>query len=673
VSTLSDLAVPSPCRENTPLRGRSRLFFAIHFFTLTAVLVPHTVSAQTLGTKQTALPPETPVLHAETQLVIVDVTVQDKNGQPVHGLRREDFFLTESKQPRTLSHFEEHSSQTPLEAGPELPALPPGTFTDYTSVPPNGALNILLLDALNTPMADQTYVRSQLQQFVKKTKPGTRIAIFGLSQRLFLLQGFSSDPQILKNAVEHRLLPRASHLLDDAAGTGTTPQAASDITASAMVGIQSPASLQIASNLQQFEAEQRAFQTQLRIQYTLNAFNAMAHYLSAFPGRKNLIWFSGSFPIDILPDPAIKNGFAVMEDNSPEFRETTNLLSRAQVAVYPVDARGLRPDPTFSAAINKRDPLGKSSAAFLQSQASEHMTMSQLAEVTGGTAFYNTNDLATAVESAIESGSNYYTLMYSPANKNNNGSYREIRVALNGNLQAAGYRLTYRHGYYTDDQNHLFKDSTTVTTTTGSIASADTANLYAHAAMAHGAPAPEDILFKARVLPIDTAMEQTLAPANDADSLHTVKPPFRRFAVDLAAVADGFQLNINNDGHRTGAIEFNVLLYDNDGHLLNATGKTVQLNLTPETYKRFASGVNAHFEISVPVKGGENFLRIGIRDVPSNRFGVVEIPIASVARLAPLPAIAPAQTPAQDVPAQMQPASQTNDMHKEDKDLHPEK
>ena len=97
-------------------------------------------------------------------------------------------------------------------------------------------------------MADQSYVRSQLQQYVKKAKPGTRVAIFGLSQRLFLLQGFSSDPQILKNAVEHKLLPRASHLLDDAAGTGITTQAASDITTSAMAGVQSPASLQIASN-----------------------------------------------------------------------------------------------------------------------------------------------------------------------------------------------------------------------------------------------------------------------------------------------------------------------------------------------------------------------------------------------------------------------------------------
>jgi VWFA-related protein len=585
------------------------------------------------------------VLHTGTQLVIVDVTVHDKNGHPVHGLKREDFTLTESKRPQTVSSFEEYSSQTPRAAGPELPPMPPGTFTDYIPVPPSGALNILLLDTLNTPMADQSFVRSELRQYVKKVKPGTRIAIFGLSQRLFLLQGFSSDPQILKDVVERKLIPRGSSLLDDAVGSGATPDAPSDMAANiGAAGI-------VVSSMQQFEAGQKAFQTQLRVKYTLDAFNDLAHYLSAFPGRKNLIWFSGAFPISILPSPSLNNPFSVMEDNDPEFRETTNLLSRAQVAVYPVDARALMADPTFSAAASKSDPFGKRSGAFYTAQASEHITMNQLAEDTGGAAFYNTNDLASAVQSAIESGSNYYTLMYTPMNRNENGEYRGIRVELSGNLAAAGYSLTYRHGYYTDDQRHQPKDAAMASTTAGKIASTSGGDIYARAAMAHGAPTPQDILFKARVLPVGTTPEPALASANEVDSTHPIKPPFRRFAVILAAVGNDFQLALNkDDGRRTGAIEFSVLLYDNDGNLLNATGKTVQLNLTPDAYKRFLSSVNAHLEISVPVKGGNDFLRIGVHDISSNRFGVVEVPIASVARLTPLPA-----APAQAEPAQPRP------------------
>lgn len=633
-----------------------RFRHAIQILALITVLLPHLSFEQTPTQGQSSLgaPAGRFTLRTGTQLVIVDVTVEDKNGHPVHGLKREDFTLAESKQPQVVPHFEEHSSQEKLQAGPELPPMPPGTFSNYTPVPPSGALNILLLDMLNTPMADQSYVRNQLQQYVKKARPGTRIAIFGLSTRLFLLQGFSSDPQVLKNAVEHKLIPRGSSLLNDS--TGNTTESASDI-ASSMTG-SDPSGMGIASALSQFETNQRAFQTQLRIQYTLDAFNDLAHYLSAFPGRKNLIWFSGSFPLDFLPDPTLESSFSIMEDNDPEFRETTNLLSRAQVAVYPVDARGLMTDLTFSATNGKSDPFGKGSAALSQAQISEHMTMSQLAEDTGGTAFYNTNDLASAVESAIESGSNYYTLVYTPSNRNWNGNYRDIRVTLNGSLQAAGYRLTYRHGYYADAENNTRMGSAMAVTTAGSIASTNNGDTYARAAMAHGAPTPQDILFKVRVLPIGTMPEPTLASANQDDPSHPLKPPFRRFAIDLAAVADAFRLTLNQDGSRTGAIEFNVLLYDNDGQLLNATGRTIQLNLTPEVYKRFLTGFNAHLEISVPVKGGDNFLRIGIHDIPSNRFGVVEIPIASVARLTPLPAApaakpAPVQTPAPVAPAQV--------------------
>jgi VWFA-related protein len=601
---------------------------AISFVQLAAIV------AQAPNAGQAGEPLETAVLHAEAQLVIVDVTVHDKNGHPVHGLKRDDFTLTEAKQPQPINHFEEYFPQTPPVVGPELPPMPPGTFTDYTAVSPEGALNILLLDTLNTPMVNQSYVRSELQQYVKKAKPGTRIAIFGLSQRLFLLQGFSSDPQMLKDAVEHKIVQRPSSLIDDAIGSDSTPDAPSD-TVSAMPALDggAAAQIQIVSNLQQFESEQKAFLTQLRIQYTLDAFNALAHYLSAFPGRKNLIWFSGSFPIDILPDPTIEKGFAVMEENSPEFRETTDLLSKARVSVYPVDAAGLKLDPTLSAGASKGDPFGKSSGTFYQDLASEHMTMNQLAEDTGGAPFYNNNDLASAVQGAIESGSNYYTLTYTPSNKNYNGTFRDIRITLNGNLQAAGYLLSYRRGYYTEDRNHP------PTTTTFTATATNSNNLYARAAMAHGAPTPQDILFKVRVLPMGKASEETLAASNNLDPNHPSKPPFRRFAVDLSVVANDIQVTLNKDGRRTGSVEFSILLYDNDGRLLNATGKKMQLDLTTETYKRFVGGINAHFEISVPVKGGEDFLRIGVHDIPSNRFGVVELPVASVARLTPLPAV----------------------------------
>src|ERR1700744_1475309 len=109
---------------------------------------------------QAAVPAET--LHAGTQLVIVDVVVEDRSGRPIHGLTRDNFVLTEQKKPQAVRNFEEHSAASDKKPGPPVPPMPPGVFTDYTPVAPDSTLNILLLDALNTPMKDQMFVRQQL-------------------------------------------------------------------------------------------------------------------------------------------------------------------------------------------------------------------------------------------------------------------------------------------------------------------------------------------------------------------------------------------------------------------------------------------------------------------------------------------------------------------------------
>lgn len=635
-------------------RGRGPLF-ALLLATSTAI------AASQQSPQKAAPPPPTEVLHAGTQLVIVDVVVEDRNGHPIHGLTRDDFLITEQKKPQAIRNFEEHTAATSKPAGLPFPALPPGTFTDYTPVAPDSTLNILLIDTLNTPMKDQMFVRQQLADYVKHARPGMRIAIFGLSSRLYMLQGFTSDPAVLKGAVEHHLIARASSLLDDPVGDGATPESMSDMASDVLSG---PTAASTIANLQQFEAEQQAFQTQLRIQYTLDAFNDLGHYLANFPGRKNLIWFSGSFPIDIMPDPDLSSPFAVMETNDEEFRQTTNLLALAQVAVYPIDARGLMTSPMFDASRSggnyAKNPsaFGKDLMKFETSQANEHMTMNQLANDTGGHAYYNTNGLSDAVAKALDSGANYYTLTYTPTDRNWNGDYRNIHVQLLGSPAALQLVLSYRHGYYADDPDQPRKHATLATTSAAPTA-ADTANraaeAYSRAAMSRGAPEPSDILFKVRVLPVSASTQDTIAPDNVPNPTGLLKPPYRQLAIDFAALCSDFTLTAQPNGRHSGAIDVNALVYNPDGTLLNATGRTLQLNLTPDMYKRFlaAQGIGFHLEVSAPARQ-ESFLRLVIHDIPTNRYGVVEIPLSQVSRLPPLPAAAPAASAPQ--PAQPSPA-----------------
>jgi hypothetical protein len=118
-----------------------------------------------------APPPGATVLQANTRIVILDVVVQDGAGKPIHGLKASNFKVTEAKTLQQLRNVDEHIPTPLTTRGPELGPMPPGTFTDYTPVAPNDTLNILLLDALNTPTKDQGYVRDQLQQYVKNAKP----------------------------------------------------------------------------------------------------------------------------------------------------------------------------------------------------------------------------------------------------------------------------------------------------------------------------------------------------------------------------------------------------------------------------------------------------------------------------------------------------------------------
>ncbi|HKN21968.1 MAG TPA: VWA domain-containing protein [Terracidiphilus sp.] len=412
----------------------------------------------------------TTTIRTSSDLVVVDVVASDSQQNPVHKLAAADFTLLEDGKPQTVKIFEEHQTQTsaPL---PPAPKLDPGIFTNYSIAPANGALNILLLDKLNTPMDAQTVVRDQVLKYLKGVPPGTRIAIFSLTTELKLLQGFTSNPELLRALVEGKKGNQGASPLMNNAMEGDQA-GADDPTYDTMADTlgNDPDAAMILANLQQFEVEQQSFQLQLRARYTMDALNQLARYMSALPGRKNLIWFSGSFPVNILPDPDMlslstppskvpgaftPDPFAGVASMADEFRETVDLLARSQVAVYPIDARGLMVNPTLSVTqsgstmIRKPNGFANANTKFFQQTSEEHGTMEQMAQATGGKAFVNTNGLKEAVEKAINAGSNYYTIAYTPTNRKWNGDYRKIQVK----LDRPGVTLAYRRGYFADDPN----------------------------------------------------------------------------------------------------------------------------------------------------------------------------------------------------------------------------
>jgi len=589
-------------------------------------------------------------IHSSAQLVVVDVVVTDKNHNPVHGLKASDFTLAEETVPQVVKHFEEHTALTAADATkfPAMPTMPPGVFTNFTPQPVNGAVNILLLDVLNTPLKDQMFVHQQLLAYLNAAPAGTRIAIFGLTNRLVMLQGFTSDPTVLKAIASSRRGYAASPLLDDAVGgSGIQNSVADDME-------DSGADATAVANLRQFDAQMQSFQLQLRAKYTLDAMSQLARYLSGIPGRKNLIWFSASFPISILPDTTgnFSDPFAAVADSEEEFRETVNLLARSQVAVYPIDARGLFNSQVFSAATTRNYATGNPSRLtqdlnkFSSDSASEHATMQEMADATGGHAFYNTNGLAEAVATAVNFGSNFYTLTYTPANPNRDGKFRKIKIQ----LAHDGYTLAYRRGYYADDPDKgpaAIKGQPQKSNVTDSAVTigAPTVQQSMRAAMMRGSPTPTEIIMKVAVLPTgpSTQTEDTPAPGNTLSE--KVHGPFRRYNVNYAIAPADITFLRAPDGTIHAAFELVIFVFNPDGVLVNRTSATLHIaSPLDELKKNIASGIQCNQQISAPARG-EYFFRIAVHDLTRDRLGAVEVATSEIKNLPPLAAPAPDPTP----------------------------
>jgi VWFA-related protein len=536
-----------------------------------------------------------PNIRTGTRIVVVDVTVTDAHGNPVRNLKQLDFRVLENGNPQVVTHFDEHSRSSAAESAkaPAEPTLEPNVYTNFTQMREGEPVTLLVFDILNTPVEKQANARQQLLAFLNTMKPGTSLALLSLTTRLTTLQSFTSDPTLLVAALSKQGNIQQSPILPGPIG---------DMSFSDEVS-QMPHAIQSAGLARQMGNEQTTEQNHLRAVYTLEAINQLGHYLAGMPGRKNLIWFSGSFPASLLDSSGAFQA---------SFHRTMNLLARSQVAVYPIDARGLTSAPLSDVsasnyALNGGSGVGDDNDLFSNRTADEHSTMRRMAKATGGKAYVNVNDLSQAIGDVLNDGGNYYTLVYTPTDKREDGSYRKISVG----LASGNYTLMYRDGYYSD--------------TTASSPDA------LHAAMQRGAPAPSEIIFKALVVASPSTSDK-LAEGNTASP--KTKPPYRLLTIAYAANPSDITMPARPDGTRQVALDFVALVYDREGQLFTQQSNPVNVFAKPAALEQFLKeGVRYQQQIAVPAKG-EYYLRVGIHDLIADKVGTLEIPVASIATTA---------------------------------------
>ena len=568
---------------------------------------------------------QVPVFKANARAVLVDVVVTDSHGNPVSGLRQQDFKLTENGKPESVVFFEEHKGAAVVPI--ELPKMPPNVFTNVPVAPQADALNVLLLDAVDTPQTDQSYVRAQVLEFLKTMKPGTPLAVFSLATDLRLVQGFTGSPSTLlaslqdkKNGVWPETTAFSHSTKDDLDDRDAVEMRRT------MLGGNGHTNAGVDS-LEQAQQSEKGYQAGQRVLLTAAALENLARYLARIPGRKNLIWFASRFPMAFFPVTNGNGALAVgrktggleppkqVQLQSSKLKETADLLTVSRVAIYPVGARGAETVVWRQADQWNRGSDGPELADITDN----YHTMRQLASETGGEMIAGTNDFSKAIARAIDNCSHFYTLSYTPSNPKMDGQFRSIEVS----IPEAKYTLAYRKGYYALDSDQAPagsknspKEKTAATPTP------------LQTLMMRGAPSSTEILYGARVALVDPQPEPKAARAGKNAKL---KGPTKRYAVDLMIRLKDVKLQLTAAGEHTGKVQVQLLAYDRDGHALNWQGGTLAMNLTPDEYAAIQrSGVPAHFEIDVP-SDKDVFLATGVYDWESGKAGTLEIPLSSVA------------------------------------------
>ncbi len=548
--------------------------------------------AQTLAQPEAESPVASLKINARS--VVVDVVVTDKDGKAVPGLTKEDFQVSENGKPQLVDFFEPH-----LTAGLGMAAatqvLPANTFTNVPAVAPGEAVNMLLMDALNTQTTDQLNVKLQMVKYLGQVPPGVRVGVFMLSEKLRMIQGFTDDSAALRAAL-NRYAPNASTsaLLASPATSAAQNSSTSMITSSSAVA---------ASGLDDFMKQESNFEQHMQLLVTLDSLQTIARYLSGIPGRKNLIWFVGSFPLCLPPDCPWQE----------KLEKTVNMLAEARVSVYPIDAGGVSTPGIFSAE------GANSGTGFLstledrkteeRSHGFQFINSETWAQDTGGRA-YHTNDVKGEMAAAIDNGSRYYTLAYTPHSPEGLGRERKIEVQ----VRSGKYNLYYRRNYFEQNRKEVK-------------ASAEApAKDPLRPLMDRGMPSFTQLRYREKVEP---AAQQPLPDAPRAGDNVSLKAPLTRYRVTFALEPSGLTLVAGPDGIRRGRVEVALIAYSQPGVALNWQVRSVGLAIRPEQMAiAEGTGIPLHFDLDVP--SGDVYLRTGIYDEESSRTGTLEIPLSSI-------------------------------------------
>ncbi len=547
-------------------------------------------------------------IRANTRLVVVDVVATDKKGQPVAGLKADDFTLEENGKKQKLSVFIAPGAAN----GAKPQSTPPDIFSNHPEhVGPAGVPTVLLIDAANSPFKDQSYARSQMLKYIaEQGQSGHPMAVLTLTDQVRVLQQFTSDPQVLMAVIknlkpqEQILQPGAtapeSHGVTTPLRDGSGGTAVSSAIASAQAAVQQFADIQVGYNLER------------RTQITIEAMKSLSRILGGLPGRKNVVWLTASLPFDLIPEDRNVSDAELLADlpgqgrqrplsvnaagslaaearqlHGQEIKEVESKLASANIAIYPVDLTGLMSGMESSAnqggSVYSDTALSDRVASGLSAQQASQGTMREVAAQTGGTAYINQNEIKNGIALAVSDEMASYSLGYYPENKKWDGKFRSLKVKVDqGDTQ-----LRYRKGFF-------------------AIESGPTKNTHYEsdvaAALQVGAPATQ-ISFMAQAKPTDPGKMRVV------------------FLVDAHTLTAE-----DSSGGKKMNVSLYVSVYNASGKNMDTRSTKVERTFDPATYQQILDkGMMVPIDMEMPA--GSSQIRLAVLDNKTGFIGTASGPL----------------------------------------------
>jgi VWFA-related protein len=507
-----------------------------------------------------------------TQLVRVSVVVRDPHGNPVTGLTPDDFILLDDGRPQAIQHFAVTTNQ-PVDL--YTPPLEADTYSnrleDHARIP--DSVTVIVLDGANTRFEDQAYARRQTVKFLQQIHPQDYMAVYTLGRELRVLHDFASKATGLLAAVQTyqgriagnteeyepreklgyhlQAPPRGDDILESFLTFGTQLNRDSDI--------------------------------RNRERLTAAALASIANHIAALPGRKSLIWVSGSFPLSFR--------FSNLEVSAPETKSffgqeiqtALRAVNEEGIAIYPVSARGLMPT---DGGLLKLSSSGALRAASEGTDRADLEAVNNLADRTGGKALLSSDDIFSSIRLAVDDSQESYELGYYADATASDGRFH----ALNISVRRIGVQVRARSGYF------AFPDLKP----TPQIRKTLLANIATSPLDATG---------------IGIRVHVKAANLPGAQKLHA-RIEFRPQDISFAQTASRW----------IGKIDAVLVQIDAKNRIVDAMDETLELNFLPDRFQQaLTRGVS--FSKDISIQPDATALRVILRDAATGAAGSLAIPV----------------------------------------------